>query len=61
MANGKVPPHLDGARLDFSGAMSYGEFFVPGETQDEVLITCHVCHPSLANDNLSGIAVATAQ
>jgi len=42
------------------GAMTYGEFFVPGETQDEVLITCHVCHPSLANDNLSGIAVATA-
>ncbi|MGJ4949747.1 DUF4910 domain-containing protein [Bradyrhizobium sp. HKCCYLS20291] len=42
------------------GAMTYGEFFVPGETDDEVLITCHVCHPSLANDNLSGIAVATA-
>ncbi|MGC2778138.1 MAG: DUF4910 domain-containing protein [Bradyrhizobium sp.] len=43
-----------------TGAMTYGEFFIPGETQDEVLITCHVCHPSLANDNLSGIAVATA-
>src|SRR5690349_6023137 len=42
------------------GAMTYGEFFVPGETFDEVLISCHVCHPSLANDNLSGIAIATA-
>jgi len=42
------------------GSMSYGEFFVPGETDSEVLITCHVCHPSLANDNLSGIAIATA-
>lgn len=42
------------------GSMTYGEFFVPGETQREVLITCHVCHPSLANDNLSGIAIATA-
>jgi aminopeptidase-like protein len=31
---------------------------VPGETQDEVLVSCHVCHPSLANDNLSGIALA---
>ncbi|MGJ5177627.1 DUF4910 domain-containing protein [Bradyrhizobium oligotrophicum] len=42
------------------GALTYGEFFVPGETTNEVLITCHVCHPSLANDNLSGIAVMTA-
>jgi len=42
------------------GSMTYGEFFVPGQTEAEVLITCHVCHPSLANDNLSGIAVATA-
>jgi aminopeptidase-like protein len=42
------------------GSMTYGEFFVPGEMQMEVLITCHVCHPSLADDNLSGIAIATA-
>jgi aminopeptidase-like protein len=42
------------------GSMTYGEMFVPGETSDEVLVTCHVCHPSLANDNLSGIAVAVA-
>ncbi|MGJ5203838.1 DUF4910 domain-containing protein [Bradyrhizobium sp. HKCCYLR20261] len=42
------------------GALTYGEVFVPGQTQQEVLITCHVCHPSLANDNLSGIVVMTA-
>jgi aminopeptidase-like protein len=42
------------------GSLNYGEFFVPGETSDEVLVTCHICHPSLANDNLSGIAVMTA-
>jgi aminopeptidase-like protein len=42
------------------GSLSYGEFFLPGELSDEVLITAHICHPSLANDNLSGIAVATA-
>lgn len=41
------------------GYMSFGEFLIPGETQDEVLISTHICHPSLANDNLSGIAVAT--
>lgn len=42
------------------GSMTYGELFVPGETPGEVLISCHICHPSLANDNLSGIAIATA-
>jgi aminopeptidase-like protein len=42
------------------GSLTYGECFLPGETDDEVLISTHVCHPSLANDNLSGIAVATA-
>jgi hypothetical protein len=32
---------------------------IPGKSKEEVLISCHVCHPSLCNDNLSGIAVAT--
>jgi aminopeptidase-like protein len=41
------------------GHLTYGEHVVPGETDEEVLVTCHVCHPSLANDNLSGIAVAS--
>jgi aminopeptidase-like protein len=41
------------------GALTYGEFFVPGRSSDTVLISCHICHPSLCNDNLSGIAVAT--
>jgi aminopeptidase-like protein len=41
------------------GHLTYGERLVEGQTQDEVLVSCHVCHPSLANDNLSGIAVAS--
>ena len=41
------------------GALTYGECFIPGETPDEVLISAHVCHPSLANDNLSGLTIAT--
>lgn len=44
----------------FDGSLTYGECFLPGTTDDEVLFSVHVCHPSLANDNLSGIAVATA-
>jgi aminopeptidase-like protein len=42
-----------------SGSLTYGECYLPGELMDEeVLISSHVCHPSLANDNLSGIAIA---
>ena len=41
------------------GHLTYGEYYLPGEIQDEVLVSAHVCHPSLCNDNLSGIAVAT--
>jgi aminopeptidase-like protein len=41
------------------GHLTYGEHLVEGRTDEEVLVSCHVCHPSLANDNLSGIAVAT--
>jgi aminopeptidase-like protein len=41
------------------GSLTYGECVLPGREQHEVLLTCHVCHPSLANDNLSGIAMLT--
>jgi aminopeptidase-like protein len=41
------------------GYLTYGELLIPGETDETVLFSCHICHPSLANDNLSGIAVAT--
>jgi aminopeptidase-like protein len=39
------------------GALSYGELYLPGKRAEEVLISCHVCHPSLANDNLSATAL----
>ncbi|MBV8485328.1 MAG: DUF4910 domain-containing protein [Verrucomicrobia bacterium] len=40
------------------GHLTYGEFRIQGETDEEVLISCHSCHPSLCNDNLSGMAIA---
>ena len=43
-----------------AGHLTYGELLLRGRSSDEVLISCHVCHPSLCNDNLSGIAVACA-
>jgi aminopeptidase-like protein len=42
------------------GHLSYAECVVPGQSTDEAIVYTHVCHPSLANDNLSGIAVAAA-
>lgn len=39
------------------GALTYGEVFLPGETDREVLLSAHICHPSLANDNCAGLAV----
>lgn len=42
-----------------NGHLTYGEYFHKGETDDEFLLSAHVCHPSLANDNCSGIALLT--
>lgn len=41
------------------GSLTYGEHVVRGETEDEVLLSAHICHPSLANDNCSGLALLT--
>jgi aminopeptidase-like protein len=40
------------------GHLTYGECYLEGEEDDEVLFSCHICHPSLCNDNLSGVALA---
>lgn len=42
------------------GALTYGELVLAGRSREEVLLFTHTCHPSLANDNASGMAVATA-
>ena len=41
------------------GALTYGELLIPGELESEILFYSHTCHPSLANDNLSGLAITT--
>jgi aminopeptidase-like protein len=41
------------------GHLTYGEYNLKGQSQDEILVSCHACHPSLCNDNLSGVAIAT--
>lgn len=41
------------------GNLTYGEYCHRGETDQEVLLSAHICHPSLANDNCSGLALLT--
>jgi aminopeptidase-like protein len=40
------------------GYLLYGEYLLRGELEDEFLISCHCCHPSMCNDNLSGMGLA---
>lgn len=57
LEEGEYEVHIDSSLED--GHLTYGEYYLEGETRDEVLISCHCCHPSLCNDNLSGMAVST--
>ena len=56
LPDGDYEVRIDSTLAD--GHLTYAEHVVPGQVPDEVIVSCHVCHPSLANDNLAGIAVA---
>ncbi|MBZ5679320.1 MAG: DUF4910 domain-containing protein [Acidobacteriia bacterium] len=58
LADGNYEVCIDSTLED--GHLAYGEYYLPGRSSDEILISVHACHPSLANDNLSGLAVATS-
>lgn len=57
LPDGEYEVCIDSSIAD--GRLVWGEAVIPGVSTDEVLISCHVCHPSLCNDNLAGIALAT--
>ncbi len=58
LEDGEYEVFIDSSHTE--GSLTYGECFIPGETGEEVLVSCHTCHPSLANDNLAGISVGVA-
>jgi aminopeptidase-like protein len=41
------------------GGLTYGELYIKGRSKQEVLISTYICHPSLCNDNLSGVVLTT--
>ncbi len=55
LTEGQYHAFIDSELKD--GFLTLGETVVPGRSDEEVLIYSHLCHPSLANDNLSGLAV----
>jgi aminopeptidase-like protein len=55
LGDGNYEVHIDAEHRN--GHMSYGEHVIRGWTQREFLLSAHICHPSLANDNCSGLAV----
>lgn len=61
LVRGESPDETYEVRIDSTlspGSLSYGEVVVPGASDAEILVSAHVCHPSLADDNLSGVAVS---
>jgi aminopeptidase-like protein len=58
LPEGRYEVHVDATLAP--GHLTYGEVLVPGESDREFVVSAHVCHPSLVNDNLSGVSVAAA-
>ena len=58
LSNGKFQVVID-STLE-PGVMNYGELLIPGQSKNEILLSTYICHPSMANNELSGPVVALA-
>ena len=50
--------HID-SNFKKNGNLTYGEFYLKGKSKKEILISTYICHPSMANNEVSGIVVST--
>jgi len=57
LKKGKYHVFIDSELKD--GSLSYGEIIIPGKSEKEIFLSANICHPSLANNELSGPVVAT--
>jgi aminopeptidase-like protein len=55
LQNGLYEVFIDSTLKD--GSLTYGELYLPGKNKDEILFTTYLCHPSMCNDNLSGLSL----
>jgi aminopeptidase-like protein len=57
LKNGKYHVYIDSELKE--GSLTYGEIIIPGELQEEIFLSTYICHPSMANNELSGPVLAT--
>ena len=57
LKNGTYEVFIDSTHFD--GSMTYGELLIPGQQKDEIFLSTYICHPSMANNEISGPCVTT--